>query len=91
MVSIEVAYATPDVQRIIALDVLEGTTIAAAIEQSGILAVFPEINLDQQVVGIFSVPCQLSDTVASGDRVEIYRSLLIDPKVARRKRAASDK
>lgn len=86
-ITVEVAYAQPDQQRIIALQVAEGTTIEAAIQLSGILMLFPEIDLTKQKVGIFSKPKPLSEILRDGDRIEIYRPLLIDPKEARRKRA----
>lgn len=86
-IQIEVAYARPDRQKIISLEVDEECTVELAIKSSGILNVFPEIDLSQQAVGIFGERKKLSDRVSEGDRIEIYRALLIDPKEARRKRA----
>lgn len=86
-ITIEVAYALPDEQRILTLQVEEGCTIETAIDRSGILEIFPEIDLMKQKVGIFSKLKKLSDHVQDGDRIEIYRALLIDPKEARRNRA----
>jgi putative ubiquitin-RnfH superfamily antitoxin RatB of RatAB toxin-antitoxin module len=86
-IKVEVAYATPDSQRIFTVNVPVGSTIETAIDRSGVLDVFPEIDLLKQKVGIFSQPKKLSDIVFSGDRIEIYRPLTIDPKEARRKRA----
>lgn len=83
---VEVVYARPDEQRIIPVWVEEGSTIETVIDRSGILLIFPEIDLNQQQVGIFSRRKELSDVVSEGDRIEIYRPLLIDPKEARRKR-----
>lgn len=83
---IEVAYATKQVQRIISLQIEAGSSIAAAIKKSGILECFPEINLHQHAVGVFSELKQLGDTLKEGDRIEIYRPLITDPKEARRKR-----
>ncbi len=85
-ITVEVAYATPDLQRIIAIEVEEDCTIQDAIHRSGILEIFPEIDLDKQKVGIFSKQKQLTDRLEQNDRVEIYRPLIIDPKEARRKR-----
>ena len=85
--SIEVGYALPDKQVIEAVEVDAGTTIEKAIRQSGILKQFPKINLRVQKVGVFSKPRQLSDVVQEGDRIEIYRSLIINPKEARRIKA----
>jgi len=85
-INIEVAYARPDCQKIIALVVEEGCTIEAAILQSGILEIFPEIDLKKQNIGVFSKPRKLNDIVKANDRIEIYRPLAIDPKEQRRKR-----
>ncbi|QSA98981.1 RnfH family protein [Methylococcus sp. EFPC2] len=85
---IEVAYAKPGEQVLLALDVLEGSTAEQAIRQSGILERFPEIDLEQAKIGIYSKPCKLDQPVKSGDRLEIYRPLIADPKEARRNRAA---
>lgn len=90
-INIEVAYATPERQEVKAISVLVGTSIQAAIEQSGILASFPEIDLSKQSVGVFSKRRELSDLVHEGDRIEIYRPLTIDPKEARRAKAKRDK
>ena len=81
---IEVAYAEPQQQSIIKVAVSEGCTVEAAIHQSGMLVIFPHIDLVKQKVGIFSKGCQLTDAVRAGDRIEIYRPLTIDPKEARR-------
>ena len=86
-IMVEVAYARKDVQRIIVVEVNEGSTIETAIDRSGILELFPEIDLMKQKVGIFSKLKKLSDLVVEGDRIEIYRPLIIDPKEARRNRA----
>jgi putative ubiquitin-RnfH superfamily antitoxin RatB of RatAB toxin-antitoxin module len=85
--NIEVAYALPHKQWLIKVLVEEGCTIQAAIMQSGILALLPEMNLESQAVGIFGKKRLLSDLVEDGDRIEIYRPLLIDPKDARRAKA----
>ncbi len=86
-ITIEVAYATPEQQRIIELQITADSTIETAIRQSGILQQFPEIDLTKQQVGIFSQSRKLSDKINEGDRIEIYRPLAIDPKEARRARA----
>lgn len=85
---IEVAYAKPDEQLILDLDVEEGTTAETAIRASGILDHFPEIELEKATIGIFSKPCKFDQPLKPGDRVEIYRPLLADPKEARRRRVA---
>ena len=81
MPSIEVAYATPEQQVIIALDVPDNSTVATAIELSG-------LKVEATAVGIFGKLCNLNDTVKTGDRIELYRPLVHDPKEARRQRAA---
>lgn len=88
LITVEVAYAKPDAQKIIAVQVEKNSTISTVIEQSGILELFPEIDLTKQKVGIFSQVKKLTDRVNNGDRIEIYRDLIIDPKEARRKRAS---
>lgn len=81
---IEVAYATPAQQDILTVEVEDGTTIETAILRSGILERYPAIDLARQKVGIFGKLRELSDKVREGDRIEIYRPLVIDPKEARR-------
>jgi putative ubiquitin-RnfH superfamily antitoxin RatB of RatAB toxin-antitoxin module len=87
---VEVAYARPERQVIVPLEVEEGTTLREAVERSGILAQFPEINLDTQPVGIFGKATTLDRVLRARDRVEIYRPLIADPKEARRRRAAAE-
>ena len=87
-IPVEVAYATADQQVVITASLKPDSTANVAIEQSGLLQQFPEIDLTINKVGIFGVLCPLDRTVTAGDRVEIYRPLLIDPKEARRVRAA---
>lgn len=90
MISVEVAYATPEKQRIIALEVEEGCSVYQAAELSGICEVFPEIDLTEAKMGIFgkAVRSPKEEVLKAADRVEIYRPLIIDPKVARANRAA---
>lgn len=87
-INIEIAYALPDRYYLKSFNVDEGTMVQTAILQSGILQQFTDIDLRQNKVGIFSRPAKLTDTLKDGDRVEIYRPLLADPKEIRRKRAA---
>lgn len=87
-INIEVVYALPDYAHRVALQVRPGTTLRQALEQSGILGRFPEIDLARNKTGIFG-RLRGPDTVLNeGDRVEIYRALKVDPKEARRRRAA---
>ena len=88
---IEVAYARPDRQLIIPLDVPEGTTLEQAIVQSRIQEQFPEIDPATAKVGIFGKLGKLSAPVRAGDRIEIYRPLIADPKAVRKQRAAEGK
>ncbi len=89
LIRVEVAYARPERQKIIALDVAAGCTAFAAAQQSGIVELFPEIDLEQAKMGIFgkAIADPQRHVLHAGDRVEIYRPLLIDPKDARRARA----
>jgi len=90
MIQVEVAYALPHKQKILSLDVEAGTTLLEAVKRSGIEAEFPELKLDEARFGIFGKATRTpeADILKDGDRVEIYRPLLIDPKQARANRAA---
>lgn len=87
---VEVAYAKPDQQVILKVNVPDDATAQTAIEASGILERFPEIDLKKQKIGIFSRLVALNQRLQPRDRVEIYRPLLADPKAARRERAANE-
>lgn len=89
MITIEVAYATPARQLILTLEMPEGTTLDQAVRQSGIVEHFPEINLEDYKAGIWSKLEKKPNerALSDGDRIEIYRPLIIDPKEARRNRA----
>lgn len=91
MMDVEVAYATAEVQRLLTVRVSAGATLRDAIGASGILREFPEIDLAKNKVGIFSKPAKLEQALRAGDRVEIYRPLIANPKEARKKRAAQKK
>lgn len=86
-IEVEVVYARPERQRRIALRVAAGTCVADAIRQSGVLNEFPEIDLRQAKLGIFSRRVDARAALHDGDRIEIYRPLATDPKSARRERA----
>jgi putative ubiquitin-RnfH superfamily antitoxin RatB of RatAB toxin-antitoxin module len=83
-----VVYCPPDGQIAINLDLPAGATVRHAIEISGITRTRPEIDLANQAVGIFGERVTLDKPVEDGDRIEIYRVLIADPKAARRARAA---
>ncbi|ABA57698.1 Protein of unknown function UPF0125 [Nitrosococcus oceani ATCC 19707] len=87
MMTVEVAYARPDKQVILKASVPENTTLEAAIQASGILEQFPEIDLDKNKVGIFGKLSKRDAPLCFGNRIEIYRPLIADPKQARRERA----
>ena len=92
-VNVEVAYATPEKQVIIPVNLQDDAQLIEAITISGIMYMFPELEkihdegLFELKVGIFSKPCDLGQQVVEGDRIEIYRPLQVDPKDARRQRA----
>jgi putative ubiquitin-RnfH superfamily antitoxin RatB of RatAB toxin-antitoxin module len=83
----EVAYAGPEGQWLLTVDVPNGSTIADAIAASGLRAHVPDARIDDAHVGVFSRPATLATVLREGDRVEIYRALLADPKDVRRRRA----
>ena len=91
LINVEVCYALPEKQTLLQLSVAADTTIQVVIERSGILEKHPEIVLKKDKVGVFSKLAKLSDTLHDGDRVEIYRPLLIDPKEVRKQRALKAK
>lgn len=86
-IRVEVAYALPEKQYLQRVTLSEGATVEEAINASGLLELRSDINLAKNKVGIFSRPAKLADAVQDGDRVEIYRPLIADPKELRRKRA----
>ena len=84
---VEVVYARPAEQVLMELQVTEGTTVGQAIALSGIQERFPDLRVSRGFVGIFGRPVELDALLRDGDRVEIYRPLLANPKQARRERA----
>lgn len=86
---LEVAYALPERQRLIALVVDADCTVLEAVRRSGILNEFPDIDLEHSTLGIWGkvVTAPEATRPRDGDRIEIYRPLLIDPKVVRQARA----
>jgi len=98
MITVEVAYALPDRQRILSLQVATGTTALEAVKLSGITREFPEIEPDTADMGIFArnlddklLPAPADYVLKARDRIEIYRPLQADPKAARAQRAARAK
>ena len=98
LISIEVAFALPDRQKIKLLQVAKGTTALEAVHQSGIQSDFPDLDVSTSDMGIFGSqlgtrglagPAEYE--VREGDRIEIYRPLIVDPKEVRRQRAEEAK
>ncbi len=89
--TVEVAYAKPGEQVLEEFVIAPDATIETVIRESGLLERFPEIDLAVNKVGIFGKAAALKSTLHDGDRIEIYRPLIADPKEARKKRAAEGK
>lgn len=87
IITIEVAYATPKRQHILSCQVPKDTTLADAAAQSGITDVFPDLDLETVEFGIWGKVKPAKTVVEDGQRIEIYRPLIADPKESRRKRA----
>ncbi len=88
---VEVAYALPNKQTLLSFEVDNGTTLHQAIEISGILDTYPQIDLNKDKTGIFGKIAKLDTKLREKDRVEIYRPLIADPKKVRKERAAQGK
>lgn len=92
-IRVEVAYALPEKQQLLSLQIAEGSTAYEAVQLSGILSQFPEIQIDSAKMGIFgkAITKPKDTKLVDGDRVEIYRALIADPKEVRKTRAAKVK
>ena len=95
LIDVEVAYALPDEQKIIVVRVPRGTTALEAVKCSKIIDAFPSLDIEAAQLGIFGrvlgsrgMPSPGKYLVEAGDRIEIYRPLLADPKEVRRQRVA---
>ncbi|MGB9149631.1 MAG: RnfH family protein [Burkholderiales bacterium] len=88
LINVEVCFALPERQAIIELQLGIGSTVADAIAQSKILGMFPQIDLRKNRVGIYARLVNAETVLRDGDRVEIYRELVAEPRDARRVRAA---
>ncbi|MBT0728172.1 RnfH family protein [Rosenbergiella australiborealis] len=86
-IAVEVVYALPEKQYLRPVVLPEGSTVEQAILASGLLDLRKDIQLTENKVGVYSRPVKLTDRLEDGDRVEIYRPLLADPKEMRRQRA----
>lgn len=90
-IRVEIVYALPQKQEIRQLDLVPGATVREAVETSGILQKYPEIDLSKNKVGIFAKLAKLDVVLRDRDRVEIYRPLIADPKEVRKQRAGEGK
>jgi hypothetical protein len=90
-IHVEVVYALVQRQKVVPLNLPAGTTVQQAIERSGLLAEFPEIDLTKNKLGIWNKLTKADAVLRDKDRVEIYRPLIADPKEVRRQRAAEGK
>lgn len=86
-INIQVCYALPETTAMLVLTLPAGSTVKQAIDGSGVLKRFPEIDLSVQKVGVFGKLKSLDAILQEGDRVEIYRALKADPMESRRRRA----
>lgn len=88
-ITVSVVYAIPAEQHLVTLQLPSGSTARQAVESSDLARLYPEIDLSQLKLGIFGRRIPEGHRLEDGDRVEIYRPLLIDPKESRRQRAQS--
>jgi len=91
MPEVEVIYATMEQQKLITVQIGGHESIRLCIEKSGVLQMYPEIDIHTVKVGVFSQVKELDDVVCPGDRIEIYRPLIADPKEVRRNKAEAAK
>ena len=91
MMNIEVCYAMADKQELVRVKLAEGATLQHALEASGLLAKYPQIDVKTNKFGIYNKLSKLDAPLRDRDRVEIYRPLIADPKEVRKQRAAEGK
>jgi len=91
MINIEVVYALPNEQALLKLQLPQGSTVAEAVQASGIAQKYPEIDIAKNKLGIYGKLTRADALLRDKDRVEIYRPLIADPKEVRRKRAEEGK
>lgn len=89
-IRVEVAYGTPQRQLVLPVEMPAGSTLEEAIERSGIRDEFPGLVVDSAAVGVFGKKAAMNYALRDGDRVEIYRPLIANPREARRLRAQAD-
>ncbi len=91
-IKIEVAYALPESQKIIELDVAEGTLAIDAAKAAGVEKFYPDVDVEAAKMGIFGKAIKpKSHVMQEGERIEIYRPLISDPKASRKARADKSK
>ncbi len=91
MIKVEVCYALPAKQELVSVKLPEGATLTQALEASGLLQKYPEIDLKKNKFGIYAKLSKPDAILRDRDRVEIYRPLIADPKEVRKQRAAEGK
>jgi len=87
MLSVKVVYCPPDTVWAREVRLEEGATLRSAILASGVIGAFPDLRIEALDVGVFSRRREMDEVLKDGDRVEIYRPLLVEPKEGRRRRA----
>jgi putative ubiquitin-RnfH superfamily antitoxin RatB of RatAB toxin-antitoxin module len=90
-IEIEVVYGLPNKQSLLKVSVEANSSVEDAINTSGILSLHPEIDLESNKVGVWNRVCKLTQNLSDGDRIEIYRPLIADPKEVRKRRAEKAK
>lgn len=91
LITVEVAYALPTKQSLVSIAIDKNATVEEAIQASNLLHEYPDIDLSKTKVGVWSRVVRLKDTLIDGDRIEIYRGLIADPKEIRKRRAEKAK
>ena len=91
LITVEVAYALPTKQSLVSIAIDKNATVEEAIQASNLLHEYPDIDLSKTKVGVWSRVVRLKDTLIDGDRIEIYRGLIADPKEIRKRRAQKAK
>ena len=91
MINVDVCYALATKQEVVRLTLPEGANLQQALEASGLLAKFPEIDTKKNKFGIWNKLSKLDSVLRDKDRIEIYRPLIADPKEVRKQRAAEGK
>lgn len=91
MIAVEVCYPMAHKQEVVRLRLPAGSTLQAAVEASGLLGKYPEIDMKKNKFGLWNKLSKLDAVLRDMDRVEIYRPLIADPKEVRKQRAAEGK